>query len=130
VVRFALAFVLLAPLALGPALGPLTRALGGVDEHRCACGMVRGKCGCPECERLEHERLRERAPRPYPVLRAQCGDNEVMTGSLGLPPTLPATIALFLPPLRPSIAGLRKATEAPSRERDEPATPPPRRLFV
>jgi hypothetical protein len=127
---FALVLAVLAPMLLGPALGPLTRALGGTDEHRCACGMVQGECGCPECEALEHQRLREHAPRPYPVLRSQCGGDDVASGFAALPPALPLRVAFVLPPPRTSLLTLERPSEALSREMTEPATPPPRRARV
>src|SRR5271170_4470295 len=84
------ALAVLAPMMLGPALSPLAQALGAVAEHRCACGMAPGTCGCPECARIEHQRLRERAPAPYAVLRSQCERNEVAPGFTALPPVLEA----------------------------------------
>jgi hypothetical protein len=127
---FAAVLAVLAPLLLGPALGPVTRALGGVDEHRCACGMVRGKCGCPECEHLEQARLREQAPRPYPELRSQCGADDPVTPVAALPAGLTTPFAALLPRPETRIVKLERPVEARSRGADEPATPPPRRATV
>jgi hypothetical protein len=128
IVTLALALAMLAPMALGPALGPLTLALGGKLDHKCACGMVQGTCGCPQCAAITHQRLREHAPAPYAVLRSQCEDDEVAPGFPGLPVALeaPATFVLLEPPAS-TLAPLRPG-EARSLDAREPSTPPPRRL--
>jgi hypothetical protein len=118
---------LLAPLILGPALGPLAVALGGGAEHRCACGMVQGSCGCPECERIEHQRLHERSPAPYAVLRSQCHDDEATPGAPALPPGIEAPAGFALAAPSSSRAPTRDPAAARSREATEPRTPPPRR---
>jgi hypothetical protein len=129
-VALAVALAVLAPMMLGPALGPLTRALGGTDEHRCACGMVQGTCGCPECARIEHKRLHDRAPVPYPVLRSQCEGDEVAAAFAALPLAIEAPVGFVLAPApEASVAPLRPS-EALSRDATEPATPPPRHAAV
>jgi hypothetical protein len=125
-VTLVIALALLLPMVLGPALVPLARAWGGVDSHVCACGMARGTCGCPECEKLEHERLREHAPRPYPVLRAYCGGDEVASGYSALPPATPLPKGVLLPRSPRERVALERPAEAFSRDLAEPATRPPR----
>jgi|HubBroStandDraft_2_1064218.scaffolds.fasta_scaffold133171_3 hypothetical protein len=130
VLALAVALAVLAPMMLGPAFAPLARALGGDGEHRCACGMVQGTCGCPECARIEHQRVREHAPFPYPVLRSQCEGDEVAPGFAALPVALAAPEGLVIAravearvlPIRPP--------QALSRESSEPTTPPPRDATV
>jgi hypothetical protein len=131
VVGIAVALAVLLPMILGPGLGPVTRALGGASEHLCACGMARGTCGCPECEALERARLREHAPRPYPVVRARCaGDDEVLPGYAALPPSLPGSQSVLLPPSPRALAKLERPAEALSCDPSPPATPPPRRVAI
>jgi hypothetical protein len=122
----ALVLAVFAPMSLGSALGPLSRALGGVAEHWCACGMVPGTCGCPECELLERQRQLDHTPRPYPVLRSQCSDGEIATGFPALPAAVPpAPFVLPAPSPRPlAVSGAPPC--APSRDPLPPPTPPPR----
>src|ERR1700733_66736 len=122
------ALALLAPMMLGPALGPLTQALGAAADHRCACGMAPGTCGCPECARIEHQSFREHAPAPYAVLRSQCERNEVAPGFMALPPALEAPAAGVI--ARTPVASASPLAPAARRSRDatEPVTPPPRRM--
>jgi hypothetical protein len=126
ILGIALALAVLAPLLLGPALVPLTRALGGADEHLCACGMAPGTCGCPECEKLEHARLAERAPRPYPVVKGQCGGDEVAPGYAALPAATPPSDGVLLAPSPRALLALERPATALSRDPTEPSTPPPR----
>jgi len=127
-VAFAVAFAIVAPMTLGPAMGPLTAALGGAFEHRCACGMVPGTCGCPECARVEHQRLRDHAPVPYSIVRSQCEDDEVAPGFVGLPLALAAPPGFIIMEPAESTLVLPRPPEALSREETEPSTPPPRRV--
>ncbi len=121
------AVVLLAPLLLGPALGPITSALGGEPEHRCACGMIRGQCGCPECARLEHRRLAERAPRPYPVLKSHCGEDETPMAFAGLPTVAPSGgIVARLAPTPAVLVSLFGEPVPSLRDSEAPPVPPPR----
>lgn len=123
----ALALAVLLPMTLGPAMGPVTRALGGIDKHLCACGMVPGRCGCLECEVRERARVREHAPRPYPVLRTRCNGDEAAPGYAALPPSLPETHGVLLPRSPRVLAKLERRAAALSRDMAEPMTPPPRR---
>ena len=129
-VALAVAMAVVGPMMLGPALSPLMQALGGAADHRCACGMAPGTCGCPECARIEHQRSRERAPAPYAVLRSQCQDDEVAPGFSGLPLAIEAATGLRIaraPVARDSQTSPPKSL---SRERTEPVTPPPRLMPV
>jgi hypothetical protein len=123
---FVALLAMLAPLWLGPATLPLLRALAGDASHTCACGMAPGTCGCPECERLEHERQREHAPRPYRVLKSACDDQGAPLPSLAVPPcVMPATLALHdarITGLAPPALLAHDAARVP----DGPPTPPPR----
>jgi|HubBroStandDraft_1064217.scaffolds.fasta_scaffold184556_2 hypothetical protein len=123
----ALALAVLAPMVFGPAFMPLTRALGGDETHVCACGMAPGKCGCPECERVEHERLRESAPRPYPVLRGPCSRDTATSGYASLPPSIAPSTGVLLPRAPVEWVTTEALENVPSRLSAEPATPPPRR---
>jgi len=88
-----------APLVLGAGGFVMLRALAGLDEHHCACGMKAGACGCPECERIEHARLSERdVLREHPVLKSSCGDDSVVPGA-GWPLIAPPMCSATLPPL-------------------------------
>jgi hypothetical protein len=118
--------VLLLPILLGPATMPLLRALGGAEEHHCACGMIAGKCGCAECERLEQrQKLDDELVRGQPLLRSSCDDGTAATA-----PTLArATLApAFAVPWATSEACLfvPRSRAVSSRGRPSPPTPPPR----
>jgi hypothetical protein len=123
----ALTLAVIAPMIFGPALAPLTRALGGIDDHVCACGMTRGTCGCPECEKLEQNRLREHAPHPYAVLRARCAGDEVAPGLAALPPSLARAEGVLAPAAPHSLAPAAWPDKVVSQALAEPVTPPPRR---
>jgi len=129
-----LALVLLAPMLLGPAAGPLTQAMGGEAKHLCACGMVEGTCGCPECARLERQRHRDRdeAPKAYPVLKSQCGGDDVPVAFAPLPVVAPATFPTPSVPKAPLVASDALAPIAPwaSLEPIKPPTPPPEEAAV
>ena len=73
--------LLLLPLLLGPATMPLVRALGGLEEHHCACGMAAGKCGCPECARLEEQRRsNDELLHEKSVVKSSCDDGSAIAG--------------------------------------------------
>jgi hypothetical protein len=127
---FGVAIVLLAPLLLGPAVGPITRALGGEPEHRCACGMVQGQCGCPECARIEHQRQRENAPRPYPVLKSRCGGGDAAVTFAALPLAVPPHVAVLLPAPARDIATPQPPNAPRTHPAEAPPTPPPRAAAV
>jgi hypothetical protein len=76
----------LAPLWLGPMLLPIERAYAEA-HHACACGMAMGTCGCPECERIEHDR-REGASSPVPLLKGECEKGAKLAGTSTMPPAL------------------------------------------
>ncbi len=121
-----MAFLL--PLALGPALAPLTRALGVAPEHACACGMKPGTCGCPECERL----LRE-GDAPVPTTHAtlgSCDDHGSRSLASALPPCfVPPAFAVAASPH----VGLLAPVPPPPRLSTQPSpppTPPPRYTLV
>jgi hypothetical protein len=123
----AVTLILAAPIVLGPAWQPLLRLLGAQTEHHCACGMVRGRCGCEECEAIEHERT-HRAPSHVPTLKNTCsGDDELAIGA-GLPQALPPSPSAhrISPPARePHLEWLSPAPWA-SFGGAPPPTPPPR----
>jgi hypothetical protein len=88
-----------APMWLGPGFGALLQTLGAHASHTCACGMAPGKCGCPECARLEETRKRESAPRPYPVLKSTCDDDSpAQFAAVVAPGVLGATFFCIDPP--------------------------------
>jgi hypothetical protein len=119
-------FVVAFPIALGPATAEFTRWLGGEPEHVCMCGMKRGTCGCPACERLEAERRADARTSKLATVHRSCeGDDGVIA-----PPALPACA-----PLGERIAVLRAPSRAvfvapvtrlQSELAREPSTPPPR----
>jgi hypothetical protein len=115
----------LSSLGLGPLLAPLERAVAE-SQHVCACGMAPGTCGCPECERVERERLSTRARHPYPVLRGDCDHDSTLLGDAHpLPALLPAALAVRLPEpseLAPSHAPPALRSLGPPA----PPKPPPR----
>jgi hypothetical protein len=127
-VRFvmALLWIVVMPLALGPATTPLTRWLGGEADHRCSCGMKAGTCGCPECERLERIRAYDREHESTnPLVKTACDTNDDMLRSQ----TPCASI-----PTMPAIARASRTRHAhttfhahlESIDRAPPPTPPPR----
>jgi hypothetical protein len=123
---FVALLAVMTPLWLGSATVPVLTALGFGPEHQCACGMVRGQCGCPECERLEQQRQRESAPRPYSVLKSTCDSQDSPLPSASVPPGV-MPVALLL---RESPVGTMLPQVAPvpllSFVGDGPPTPPPR----
>jgi hypothetical protein len=127
VVVTATAVVLALPLLLGPGANAMLRAIGAEDEHRCACGMRAGKCGCPECERLEHQKEHEREMlRGHAVLKSSCEREEGIAG-YGSLPVATAPLASILPRANFEIRAHVVPTDIdPSLERARPPTPPPR----
>ena len=119
---------IMAPAALGPALRPLLDELGE-SGHVCKCGMKPGTCGCPECERAEHERLSDRRSAA-PLLRGHCDQDARMTASTATPlGPLPQARTLLPVPLGERTPPL--AVSTPVSDRDlEPPTPPPRLATV
>jgi hypothetical protein len=121
--------VLAAPAALGPATGPMLRELGvAMTEHVCKCGMPAGKCGCPECERLEHLLASgRRTAEGTSLIKPQCDDDAPLVRFAALPSAvIAATRAVRLPV--PAADGVRFYASASllTRPADRPPTPPPR----
>jgi hypothetical protein len=118
-----LAFVVMLPVALGPARTTIERALGGEASHACACGMKRGTCGCPECERIEQEAKRTAM---HVAVRNACEGDD----GLARPPAAP----IVTPPNAPLVVAratsiareLPSASSLDSQLAREPSTPPPR----
>jgi hypothetical protein len=127
-VGLALALVLLAPILLGPAIGPVTRALGGEAQHLCACGMIAGTCGCPECEKIEHQRHRQNLPRAYPVIKGQCGGEDTPVAFAPLPNVAPASVSLLVPKPAVRVVMPLPIPRWASLDPVEPPTPPPEDL--
>lgn len=115
----------LSSLWLGPLLVPLERAVAE-SRHVCACGMAPGTCGCPECARVERERLSAHTSRPYAVLQGECDHNSVLLGGAqAFPALLPAAIGVRLPD--PSgLVAQRPIPALRSLGPPAPPTPPPR----
>lgn len=124
--------VLALPAALGVATGPVLDQLGAaMTEHVCKCGMPAGKCGCPECERLAHERARERLASPVPVLKRHCDDGARLLPSGALPnAVVGATGGALLPMARGERLAFAAFPMPLPRGADEPPTPPPRTASV
>ncbi len=121
-----------APAALGSAADPVLRLLGDSHEHVCKCGMPTGKCGCPECDRAEQERLRERQVDPVATLKRHCDDE---TPAMPLGAALPAGVlgaasAAGLPVPRGDRMPVAASTTYPTSTNIEPPTPPPRSASV
>jgi len=109
-------------------MGPVVVALGGHIEHRCACGMVRGKCGCPECERLEKQRQEDREPQPYAVLKSNCDDDDdFKIPSTAIPRcVVPQQATEVRKPFESGLATQARSADLESLERQRPPIPPPR----
>jgi hypothetical protein len=119
---------LAAPAALGSAMDPVLRMLGDAHGHVCKCGMAPGKCGCPECDRAEQERLSEHRTEAAPTLKRHCDDEAPAMPLGGALPSgvLAASSAAALPvPRGDRVPVAASATLVPSPE-TEPPTPPPR----
>jgi hypothetical protein len=124
--------VIAAPAAFGPAIGVMMRELGAATaEHVCKCGMPVGKCGCPECDRLEQERLREHVPEHLATLKRHCDDDApaIPFGVLGAA-VLAASSSATLPVPRGERVAVTVASFHLSSPDDQPPTPPPRSASV
>jgi hypothetical protein len=117
------------PSALGAAMGPVLRQLGMRNEHMCMCHMPAGKCGCPQCARLEAERLRERRVDAVPTWKKGCEDDGSATLFASLPATIPPRSALVPLPTSELVFDVRSDRSPPCLDRGPP-TPPPRRATV
>lgn len=118
---------LVAPMWLGPAMSPLVRALGGVPEHHCACGMKRGTCGCLACEAAARQEARD-ARSPIPVLSTHCMSDDSVPTAPALPIAAPGVLALLAPPTARPVLRARALAPLEGRAADAPPTPPPRAL--
>jgi hypothetical protein len=125
-VRLALLWVMtalaLAPMWLGPLLVSIETAVAEA-QHVCACGMPKGTCGCPECER--EQRMNEGARGP--MLKGACDPDGSPVVWTDAPPVHGAPLLVtFAGPPGPLLAtatpppGVRSALSPP------PPTPPPR----
>ena len=133
-VRLALAVATLvtiaAPAALGAAMGPILDQLGSAHEHVCKCGMAPGKCGCPECEKAEQERLHDRGHQVAPVLKSGCDQDAPAIQLAALPPmAMPPASALLPAPRGERIAHDPASFSVLDHDLDPP-TPPPRLASV
>lgn len=125
---YAVLATLAAPAALGPALGPVLRALGAQETHLCKCGMKPGKCGCPDCARLEHERQLAHRQGAVPALGSHCDDDEATIVFGALPVAAVASSTVTIPAAsRERVAALSSPLPPALRDLDPP-TPPPRLL--
>src|SRR5215472_1251299 len=124
------AFVaVLVPLWLGPAVAPFARLLGGEPEHRCACAMLPGRCGCAECERLEQARQLARVVHRSSTLRASCDDDGTTTAAAPLVGVLGAPFVVRETPFRIASSVPAMPPWHPF-EGDGPPTPPPRSVAL
>jgi hypothetical protein len=124
--------VLAAPAALGAGAEPVLRMLGDTHAHVCKCGMPAGKCGCPECDRAEKERLSEHRVDRVATLKRHC-DDEAPAMPLGaaLPAgVLGAASAACLAVPRGDRIGVAASTTSPTSTNIDPPTPPPRSASV
>lgn len=120
----AVLIVLLGPMWLGPAMGPLARALGASIEHQCACGMKRGSCGCPTCMAEEQERVY--ASRHMVVQNGCSTDDVVPTVSVAPQAAAASPVAVIAAASTRAPSPLEIPT-VHTRTVDAPPTPPPRR---
>lgn len=120
------------PAALGASMGPVMRELGAeAQEHLCKCGMPAGKCGCPECERLEHARQRARAADPAPAIKGGCDSDAPAVLFAALPTALlPAASTSLLPVPRTARLPVLALDLPRSLPDAQPPTPPPRSTTV
>lgn len=132
VMAWATLAVIAAPAAFGPAIGGVMRELGvSLQEHACKCGMPAGKCGCPECDRLEQDRLHEHQGERVAALKRHCDDDAPAIPFGVLPPAVVAASgATMLPIPRGERLPVTAAGASISSPDDEPATPPPRSASV
>jgi hypothetical protein len=117
----------LAPMALGAAMGPVVRELGAdASAHQCKCKMGPGKCGCPACLQLDRERASERRQGSTPCLRGQC-DLDGQAFPFAAPPAIVLVAAsTMLPVPRGERAAVNAASRPLPSATEEPPVPPPR----
>jgi hypothetical protein len=123
---FWLTFVVMLPIALGPATSTIARTLGGAPQHTCACGMKRGTCGCPECAHLETARRdAKNAPR-YVAIRSTCEDDDGFVRAPTIPAATPPNAPLVIATAPSIVREPTHVTPLDSQLAREPSTPPPR----
>jgi hypothetical protein len=124
--------VIAAPAAFGPAVGVVMRELGAaVEVHVCKCGMPVGKCGCPECDRLEHDRQTEHVSERVATFKRHCSDDTPVMPSAMLPTGVLASSSIVeLPLFRGDRVPISSDAASWSSRSDEPSTPPPRHARV
>jgi hypothetical protein len=127
---YAVLVTLAAPAAFGPAMGPVLRELGAQQAHFCKCGMPAGKCGCPECERLERARQQAHAPDAVPTFRRDCDDDAPSILRSALPVAALASKTETLPAPRGERVRPTHADSPPPCPHLDPPTPPPRLAAV
>ena len=118
-----LVFVVLLPAALGPARMTIERALGGEPSHTCACGMKRGTCGCPECERLEEAK---KHVGKHVAIRSTCEDDDGFVRAPATPIVTPPNAPLVVARATSVVRELPNVSSLDSELATEPSTPPPR----
>jgi hypothetical protein len=118
------------PSALGPAMGPVLRLLGE-SAHLCQCGMKPGTCGCPECARLERQRLANVERLVAPILEQACDPVPAMRFA-GLPSGVLTAADAALVLVVPRGERLPVFADSPMviRAEAKPPTPPPRSATV
>ena len=118
-----LAFAVMLPVALGPARTTIERALGAEPSHACACGMKRGTCGCPECERIERD---AKKISKHVAVRNTCEDGDGLVRAPALPIVTPPNAPLVITAAASMEKELPSVSSLDSQLAREPSTPPPR----
>lgn len=114
------------PVAMAPSWGVLLHALGGGMDHHCACGMVKGKCGCRECERLERQRDSGDMVILLPVLKGSCDDDGAHASTPRWLSVLPASASVSFVHAVDAVVLPNPLPDLISLARDGPPVPPPR----
>jgi hypothetical protein len=118
--------VLAAPAALGAAMTPVLRELGAQSEHVCKCGMAPGRCGCPECARLERERRHERLPVAVATIKTPCDVDGRALANADVQSAVPAASTTVFPAsLYERLRAIATPLPAPCPG-EAPPVPPPR----
>ena len=122
----ACAFLLAAPMLLGPAFTTVMRILHSEAAHLCMCGMPAGKCGCPECERQQLLREHRNPSSQEVAFTTHCDDDGgAVPSTTQLPYALPAGISLRKSAPESTLP-VRESASWLALEGDGPPTPPPR----
>jgi hypothetical protein len=109
---------------LGPAMGPVVRALGATADHQCACGMKRGECGCPICVAEAHE---SQHPSRHMVIRNRCESDDFVPTFAVAPHAIGATAVATIPVTNTRTREVLSPTPLHDQTANQPPTPPPRR---